>query len=327
MQVELSHGEPAVVNDLSLPTTPAPEIINVKARTSSWLMQQHCLQITHRVLPDTTRISHTPLRLGGFGKRGTSSYFNAFWFLVRYYIVPWLTHTNCRWTTAMPVRQPRLPLLAALLASVAGLSDASSTRFHQWFPSSAELFADVSRDCCNATLRALEDAYDSHVNQAWIDMGSVQEPTNLSDAQESYFLHPREDFRSEKAGLSTAGVVLGLLLTLLTVLSPSTTELALLISQRPLLACVVGFGAPGVLQTRVFEYEDPAGLLDPPEGSRQSVSTQVVFGPWFNRLSTLLAITELRHALACGANTATLAVQLSNRAVFSTDSSGNARGG
>ena len=120
-----------------------------------------------------------------------------------------------------------------------------------------------------------------------------------------------------KAGLSTSNVILGLLPTLLAVLSPSIPELALFSAQRPLLAAILSVAAPGVLQTRVFEYEDPSELLDPPEDSGRKVRNQLIVGPWPAWASYLVGVMQWILAFFCGANTIILAIQISNRSVLS----------
>ena len=217
----------------------------------------------------------------------------------------------------MPLRRPTFLPTAILLSGITSLSDATSSRFHKWFSSSADIFANVSSQTCNATLRAFDTAYDRHSDHAWIDLGiKVNRPIfQLCKDQMNCILGNVSE--AEKASLATSGVVLGLLPTLLAVLSPSIAELALLSSQRPLLAFFLSFGALGVLQTRIFEYEDPAELLDPPEGSRKNVRAQLVLGPWTDGMSKLVAFAEFLLALACCVNTGALAIQLSYRSIIS----------
>ena len=214
----------------------------------------------------------------------------------------------------MPQHRSQRTAALALLVSTA---EAASTRFTQWFPYSAEEFADTSAVTCNKTLQLFENAYDSQSNKAWIDLGlyTGRPIYQLCKNHMSCILNHTSE--ANKASLSTAGVVLGLLPTLLAVLSPSISELALLSAQRPLLASLLSLGAPGVLQTRIFEYEDPSELLDPPEGSRQNVRAQLILGPWTSKSSLVLAAVEYVFTLACCVNTVSLAIQLSNRSVLS----------
>ena len=147
----------------------------------------------------------------------------------------------------MPLQRPSLLPLAVLLVA-ATTSNADAVRhFHEWFPHGVESFANVSLQTCNATLRAFEDAYYSYCSKAWIDLGIHENRAifDLCRAHENCILeHVSEVI---KASMATSGVVLGVLPTLLAVLSPSITEIALIAVQRPLLAGLLSLGSPGML--------------------------------------------------------------------------------
>ena len=203
-----------------------------------------------------------------------------------------------------------------LFMGMLGSTDASS-RFHQYFQHSKSLFADVSRHACNATLQAYEAEYNRSSNHAWIDLGvQVDRPIyNLCRDQSSCILEHTSE--ANKASLSTAGVVLGLLPTLLAVLSPSISELALLSAHRPLLAALISLGSPGVIQTRIFAYEDPAELLDMSNIARKTGKSQLALGPWSRGVSVAVSTMQYALALACVVNTVHMASQLSDHAVIS----------
>ena len=107
-------------------------------------------------------------------------------------------------------------------------SDATASRFHEWFPNSAETFANTSAQICNATLQAFETAYDNHADKAWIKLGLyVKRPIyNLCKDHMSCILQHTSE--SEKVMMSTLGVILGLLPSLLAVLLPSISGLSML---------------------------------------------------------------------------------------------------
>lgn len=204
------------------------------------------------------------------------------------------------------------------LACLVEWSKASSfTRFHAWFPNSAQEFAHISEKTCNATLSAWETAYEKQNNTDWIDIGIHVERPIFQLCRDHMSCILENTSEATKATLSTSGVVLGLLPTLLAVLSPSLSELALLSAQRPLMALLLSVGAPGVLQTRIFEYEDPSELVDPPEGSKQNVRAQLVLGPWSRTGSVFFAIIQYILTLGCGVNTVSLALQIRNRSILS----------
>lgn len=190
-------------------------------------------------------------------------------------------------------------------------------RFSEWYPSSATDFADISTGVCNASLRAFQDAYLSSPSIPLINLGiDTDWPVfDLCQKHASCILENVPEMR--KASLATAGVVLGLLPTLLAVLSPSISELVLLSSQRPLLASILSLGAPGVLQRRIFEYEDPFELIEPPEGAKVTTRSLMVLGPWPNWKAVLVSVLQYLLGLACGANTLILAIQTSNRSIIS----------
>lgn len=217
----------------------------------------------------------------------------------------------------MALRRPRLSYLAPLLACLANPIEASKhIRFHNWFPNSEHLEA-TSVGECNATLTAFEDAYDNIANPWWVDLGIWPKRPIFQLCRDHASCILTNTSEADKASLATSGVVLGLLPTLLAVLSPSIAELALLSAQRPFLACMLSVGAPGVLQTRVFEYEDPAELIDAEESARRTGRTQLVLGPWSKGMSVLVSVLEYLLAAASIVNTIHMAVELERRGILS----------
>ena len=222
-----------------------------------------------------------------------------------------------------PARIPTLTFLTLLLLIITGPATASfaqggSMRFSEWYPNSAHDFANVSAITCARTLHAFQSAYASSPSVPLVNLG-VQDAAwpvfARCQAHASCILaHVSE---MQKASLATAGVVLGLLPTLLAVLSPSLSELVLLSAQRPLLASVLSLGAPGVLQRRIFEYEDPFELVEPPGSARAGTRSAIVLGPWGGWRAAGVAAAEFVLGCACGVNTVALAIQTSNRSILS----------
>jgi hypothetical protein len=64
-----------------------------------------------------------------------------------------------------------------------------------------------------------------------------------------------------KSDWNSAGVILGLMPTILALLGSATPELALMSSRRPLLTLILVFASPAVNPTRAFEYHDPIEAL------------------------------------------------------------------
>ena len=65
----------------------------------------------------------------------------------------------------------------------------------------------------------------------------------------------------DKADMSSATVILGLMPTILSYFGPSLEEMALISSCRPILAVLVTLGAPAVFATRPFEFNSPGRSL------------------------------------------------------------------
>jgi hypothetical protein len=211
----------------------------------------------------------------------------------------------------------RTDLLKTALLSVThfGLSNAELKRFVNWFPESATIFADVSAQTCNHTLKAFERAYNAEPSTAWIDLGIWPNRPIYQLCRDQMSCILTNVSEADKASMATTGVILGILPTLLAVLSPSISELALLSVQRPLLAAFTSLGAPGVLQTRVFEYEDPSELVDATAGAR--VRSRLSIGPWSDSWSWLIGVAQLLLAVACAVNTLWLAVDINRKSIVS----------
>jgi hypothetical protein len=122
---------------------------------------------------------------------------------------------------------------------------------------------------------------------------------------------------ASKASLASGQVVLGLLPTLLAVISPSIAELALVSVHRPLLGALISIGSPGVLQTRIFEYEDPAESLDLPDEYHGVTRLALALGPWSKTTSTVVSVIQYLLVLGSGANVLWLASELGVRAILS----------
>ena len=137
----------------------------------------------------------------------------------------------------------------------------------------------------------------------------------LCKAQMSCIINALDE--ATKASLASGAVVLGLLPTLLAVISPSIAELALLSVHRPVLSTLISVGAPAVLQTRIFEYEDPAETLDLPDEYNGVTRLALALGPWSKRTSAIISAFEYLVVLASGVNVLVLCYQLAVRTVCS----------
>ena len=65
----------------------------------------------------------------------------------------------------------------------------------------------------------------------------------------------------DKSDMASASLLLGLTPTILGFLGPTTAEIALLSSHRPILAALLSLGAPSISIRRALEFDDPADYL------------------------------------------------------------------
>ncbi|KAE8418853.1 hypothetical protein BDV36DRAFT_294708 [Aspergillus pseudocaelatus] len=98
-----------------------------------------------------------------------------------------------------------------------------------------------------------------------------------------------------KSNMAAAGVLLGLLPTILSLAGSSTVETGLLAQRRPFLALLLAAGAPAVSPIRTFDYRDPLQLLCSSSDSIQLLPVLQSRGIW------RFAIIPIQYLLAMGA--------------------------
>lgn len=205
---------------------------------------------------------------------------------------------------------------AALLILVLIEPAQAARKFTSWFSSSDEDFQTISQNTCNATLKIYNDEYTRLGGATWIELGVRSSPIYQECRNHMSCILANID-QARQASLTASGVVLGLLPTLLAVLSPSIAELALLSVHRPILSTLISIGSPGVLQTRVFEYEDPAETLDLPDAYHAVTRTALALGPWGPVTAAVASTCEYLLVLASGVNIVYLAVELGLKSILS----------
>ncbi|KAL2041436.1 hypothetical protein N7G274_005818 [Stereocaulon virgatum] len=89
----------------------------------------------------------------------------------------------------------------------------------------------------------------------------------------------------DKADMQSATIILGLMPTILSYVGPTVGEMALISSRRPVLAALLGLGAPAIFATRAFNFNNPS------ESLTKDVGTFVIRKQSPFR-ATLLAITQ-----------------------------------
>ncbi|KAI0536187.1 hypothetical protein GGR58DRAFT_514764 [Xylaria digitata] len=110
-----------------------------------------------------------------------------------------------------------------------------------------------------------------------------------------------------KSAASAAQVILGVTPPILATLGASTDELAMLsvVGRRPLLALLISFANPSVYMERVFDYCQPANILQGTRGRYQLKESSFTFKkPW------LVSALQYVIALAAAVNIATISWQL-----------------
>ncbi|KAE8163744.1 hypothetical protein BDV40DRAFT_299090 [Aspergillus tamarii] len=95
-----------------------------------------------------------------------------------------------------------------------------------------------------------------------------------------------------KSNMAAAGVLLGLLPTILSLAGSSTVETGLLAQRRPFLALLLAAGAPAVSPIRAFEYRDPLQLLCSSSDYIQLLPALPSWGAW------RLVIIPIQYLLA-----------------------------
>ncbi|KAK4042522.1 hypothetical protein C8A01DRAFT_33465 [Parachaetomium inaequale] len=123
-----------------------------------------------------------------------------------------------------------------------------------------------------------------------------------------------------KSNMGAAGVLLGLLPTILSLAGPDTAETGLLAQRRPFLASLIALGSPAVSPYRMFMASDPAELLlsDKKSGTGSLMDIQNL--GFMQKLGILAAQYLLAAAAVVGVfhNSWTLGVQ--TLCSFSTES-------
>jgi hypothetical protein len=188
-------------------------------------------------------------------------------------------------------------------------------KFQHWFPRSALTYAHINRGVCNNTYNQFQDYYRELGSPLWVefDLHKSSPIYDYCNAHMSCILNNVTE--AKKANLGSSTVMLGLLPTLLAVLSPSVAELALLSIHRPILSTLISLGAPGVLQTRVFSYEDPAETLDLPDQIHAVTRLSLALGPWGKTTSLAISAFEYLMVFVAGANMLWLAYDLGTRSI------------
>lgn len=158
-------------------------------------------------------------------------------------------------------------------------------QFDSWYPDASGHLQTISEGICNQTLRDYRASYaaprGSDAAAKLIAICYRHEACILDQAGANW-----------TANLTSAGVLLGLLPTLLSTFGPRVSEIGILFAHRPVLTLLMSLGAPMVWpSTRIFEYDDPRDVFKD-EHLKLAVPRQ---GKW---LAALFSMVEYVLVLA-----------------------------
>ncbi|KAK3718572.1 hypothetical protein LTR37_005076 [Vermiconidia calcicola] len=144
----------------------------------------------------------------------------------------------------------RWVLGVVLLLTFAGFVTAKN-HFDTFYPQLRPVIAEYLRYNCSQEYRDYLD--DVRSDNELVCIGCAAAP--VTDCLLNTF------HEVDKANMASAAVILGILPTSLSLAGSTTAETGLLSLRRPLLAFLIGAGAPAVNPTRTFHYADPKDLL------------------------------------------------------------------
>jgi hypothetical protein len=124
-----------------------------------------------------------------------------------------------------------------------------------------------------------------------------------------------------KANMATAGVIQGLLPTMLAMVGSNAADTAMLsmVAKRPLLSLCLAIGSPAVTPMQLFQYPNIVNELKDTVRNRDKRITVPAYEPGIRRV--IASMVEYIIALAAVANVATVSYQLGIRTVcnYSTE--------
>jgi len=183
-------------------------------------------------------------------------------------------------------------VLLALISRVCAYKSTHAARFTQWFQQfSDNMFAALHENCwANYTEYATTKEF-------------TQYPQSIASDLVSCLLDSPALDEATKANIGSAQVLLGILPTILTIVSCAPAETSMIGLRRPMLAVLITIGSPApATQQRSFVYYDPVTML---EDERTNVH------PPANVLRHSVALSlQLLLVLAAAGNTVELAVEL-----------------
>jgi hypothetical protein len=190
-----------------------------------------------------------------------------------------------------------MKLAFALVLVVSSLSCSSSAsdafpkqKFETWFGTYAQHFEESSSITCNSTLQRYKNPYP----------GSPPARLTIAYHADCILSNTTETI---KANMASAGVVLGLMPSLLSFLGPTLAESSTLALERPFLSLLLAIGAPAFYPFRPFDHRDPLEALK----QRSRLLPQIPLSCWAH---VLVSVLQYLLALATAVNVVTASLQL-----------------
>ncbi|KAI0593151.1 hypothetical protein F4775DRAFT_579190 [Biscogniauxia sp. FL1348] len=132
----------------------------------------------------------------------------------------------------------------------------SQAHFREWFPQYRPDFTSIIRDNCSSVY------HDYATGNTHGDLSKSATSAPVVACILSFI------DEAGKANLASAGVILGLLPTMLSITGSTTNELGLIALRRPVLSLLLAAGAPSVNALRTFEQPEQTRLLLEPSPFR-----------------------------------------------------------
>jgi hypothetical protein len=189
-------------------------------------------------------------------------------------------------------------ILLFLLLSCASPAMAAKNQYKEWFPQWSPHFSQIMTDNCSTEYQEYLTGHSPPNYKSY-----------LNDLVDNCILGVAEE--TLKANMQSAGVLLGLTPTILSLVGSSTAETALLSLRRPFLAFFLAAGSPSVNPIRAFEYHDPIAALGNRNGHVRIASKHT---SCWQRAG--IAAAEYALGMAAVANVAELGYRLGIRSVL-----------
>lgn len=205
------------------------------------------------------------------------------------------TFQNAKPSSSLAVRMMKLAFALFLVASSLSCSSSASDafpkqKFATWFGTYAKRFEESSSITCNRTLQQYKNPYP----------GSPPARLTIAYHADCILSNTTETI---KANMASAGVVLGLMSSLLSFLGPTLVESSTLALERPFLSLLLAIGAPAFYPFRPFGRRDSLQALKQPF----RLFPQIPLSCWAH---VLVCVLQYLLAFAAVINVVTVSLQL-----------------